>query len=159
MCFGHRGGSRAGLWGGLNCPFQVKSFLTLLFAIGNIAALGVMAPRLSSGSASVWISKRKTLFTLSILSTVEYAVCPNKLSQCVLKMQATLINTLLNKEFYGESYSPCILTPHSKLLQKFELFGCPLQMPLPTVQASAAGTLRHLTAIWKLGLNCQFLLF
>ena len=26
-------------------------------------------------------------------------------------------------------------------------------MPLPTVQASAAGTLRHLTAIWKPGLS------
>ena len=39
-----RSGSRAGLWGGLNCLFHVKSFLMLLFAIGNIAVWAPPAP-------------------------------------------------------------------------------------------------------------------
>ena len=42
-----RGGSIAGNWGGgLNCLFHIKGLLTLLFAIGNIAVWGAMAPRL-----------------------------------------------------------------------------------------------------------------
>ena len=32
-------------FGGHNCLYRVKSFLTLLFAIGNIAIWGTMAPR------------------------------------------------------------------------------------------------------------------
>ena len=35
----HKSGSRAGLWGGggLSCLFPVRSFLTLLFSVGNTA--------------------------------------------------------------------------------------------------------------------------
>ena len=42
-----QGGSRAGLrGGGHNFLFHVKSFLTLLFTIGNIAVWGAMDPRI-----------------------------------------------------------------------------------------------------------------
>ena len=45
-----RGGSRAGLWGGHNSLFHVKSFLTPLLGIGNIAVSGAMPPALSGST-------------------------------------------------------------------------------------------------------------
>ena len=39
-CVRYRGGSRAGLWGGHNCLFRVKGFLTLFFAEANIVVSG-----------------------------------------------------------------------------------------------------------------------
>ena len=38
--------------------FHVKSFLTLLFTIGNIAVWGAMAPRPSGSVPGSWIKER-----------------------------------------------------------------------------------------------------
>ena len=40
--------SRTGLWGDHKCLFHVKSFLTLLFAVGNIAVWGHGPPPLDT---------------------------------------------------------------------------------------------------------------